>query len=223
MAIPSCKGQYLQLYCLSDIALANPKTAAPQLVPDDAFIGLPARFSAEKSFLRVRSYAPFNKTRKHFDLERQVIVKGSVLVFERDGGFSSDELNQLQQRFAAGVGLYRQEGLGQILVNPPFLDGLHFTPFKLANFDLPRQSTEKAPEELICWLKEKQAEKESETEVVQQVDRWIRELVKGQCPKNSQWGQLRTIATQVDDSMLLPSIQKLCALGALPRSSGQRK
>jgi len=62
---------------------------------------------------------------------------------------------------------------------------LHFTPFKLANFDLPRQSTEKAPEELICWLKEKQAEKESETEVVQQVDRWIRELVKGQCPKTA--------------------------------------
>ena len=78
----------LLLYCLSDLALTDPLTGISTLIPDPAaHFGLAeGSFNAGRSYIRVRNYAPFNSTRKRFDIERQVIARGSVLVFERSGG-----------------------------------------------------------------------------------------------------------------------------------------
>lgn len=194
-------GERLILYCCSDLALADPLTGAPTYVPDPAaHFGLEgATFAAGRSYLRTRSYAPFNSTRKQFDLERQVIAKGSVLVFDRPGGFGADDLAGLHKRLVCGCGNYRQDGLGQLWVNPPFLADEAFTPGAARALTPPAAAEDKPLPELAHWLNSRAAERADEAAAIKQVDGWIRDLVKESCPSNSQWGQLRIIALQAKD------------------------
>lgn len=208
-------GERLLLYCLSDLALTDRQTGAPILVPEPGVLQLDsATFNPARSYLRTRSYAPFNSTRKRFDLERQVIAKGSVLVYDRPGGFGAGELQQLQQRLACGIGSYRQDGLGQLLVNPPFLAEVSFAGFAAPALAPPPAAEPQRLPPLAGWLGAKAAQRSEEAAVVKQVDDWIRELAGDRCPKNSQWGQLRTIAVQGKDLDEIKSrLTKLCDAG----------
>jgi len=206
----------LLLYCLSDLALTDPLTGISTLIPDPAaHFGLAeGSFNAGRSYIRVRNYAPFNSTRKRFDIERQVIARGSVLVFERSGGYGLDELQQLQQRLAAGIGSHRQDGLGQILINPPFLAGFNFQPCEAQAVTPPALASAQRLPPLAGWLEARAAERAEEAAAVREVDGWIRQLVEGPCPKNSQWGQLRTIAVQGKDlADIEQRLKKLCCEG----------
>ncbi len=83
-------GDNLIIYCVSDLALTDPATGASTLIPSGAHFGFPdASFVATQSYLRVRKYAPFNRTRKRFDLERQVIAKGKRFALQQVGGILS--------------------------------------------------------------------------------------------------------------------------------------
>ena len=216
LQVPPASGDRLILYCFSDLALTDRLTGMPTLIPDPAaHFGLAeGAFNAGRSYIRARNYAPFNSTRKRFDLERQVIARGSVLVFERSGGYGLDELQQLQQRLAAGIGSHRQDGLGQILVNPPFLAGFDFQPFEAQALTSPALASAQPLPPLAGWLGTRAAERAEEAAAVKEVDGWIRQLVKGPCPKNSQWGQLRTIAVQAKDlADIEQQLIKLCCGG----------
>lgn len=205
----------LLLYCASDLALVDPVSASPLLIPTAEVFGLSAAtFNAQKSYLRIRSYAPFNAKRRHFDLERQVLAKGSVLVFDKTGGFSADELNVLQQRLGRGIGLYRQDGLGQIIVNPTFLENFGFNAFAAPVYHITQDDKAPVTPPVAKWLLEKEQEKQDEIKTIAEVDGWINELVSGPCPKNSQWGQLRTIAVQeADIEKIREKLKKLCSEG----------
>jgi len=206
----------LLFYCASDLALADQVTGAPVLVPTAKQFGLnDADFKEQKSYLRIRSYAPFNSTRRRFDLERQVVAKGSVLVFEKEEGeFTIAELSVLQRRLESGIGLYRQDGLGQILVNPPFLADFEFKEFDTPTFSLKLPPTSSKPPALAGWLKEKADERSTELATIKEVDGWINDLVNGPCPKNSQWGQLRIIAVQEKTLVgITAKATKLCSEG----------
>jgi CRISPR-associated protein Csx10 len=216
MQMQPVAGEQLTLYCLSDLALSDIQTGTPTFIPDPAgHLGLSdSSFSPGRSYIRIRSYAPFNTTRKCFDIERQVIAKGSVLVFTRTGGYSLHELQQLQQRLAAGIGSHRQDGLGRILVNPQFLAGFGFQPFEAQTIASPPSPASEPLPPVAAWLGSRSAERAEEAETIRQVDGWIRELIKGQCPKNSQWGQLRNIAVQLKElAEIKQRIEKLCSDG----------
>ena len=188
-------GGEIVLYCASDLALADNVTAAPVLTPAGDHFGLSGvTFLAEKSYLRVRSYAPFNSTRRHFDLERQVIAKGSVLVF-RAAPATTVDLPALVARLKRGIGLYRQEGLGQVLLNPGFLESFQYASGATGPaLEVPQLKTGVESPELTAWLNEKLAQRDQEVAAIAEVDGWIAALVGQNCPKNSQWGRLRTIA-----------------------------
>lgn len=112
------------VYLLSDAALIDEATGAPVTEPRPIDFGLPATswsLNRRRSFLRVRRYAPFNGHRRAFDLERQVIVAGSVLVFTRSGDGPALDAAAVERCARDGVGLHRQDGLGRILVNPSFV------------------------------------------------------------------------------------------------------
>ncbi|HQB37803.1 MAG TPA: hypothetical protein PL053_00830 [Deltaproteobacteria bacterium] len=208
--------QLIVLYCMSDLALTDPTTGSPVLIPDPELFGLEnAELNPCRSYLRTRSYAPFNGTRKRFDLERQVLTKGSVIAIERPGGnFSKAELEALQQKISRGIGLYRQDGLGQLLLNPGFLSGLGYKSFEVPAMPLPVEKVSGALPPLAGWLKSKSAEKQAEIEAIELVDGWIRQLVSASCPSNSQWGQLRNIAVQGKDlEMIRTRLNKLCSEG----------
>jgi hypothetical protein len=118
---PHPQGDRLVLWLLSD-ALLRDAHGRPCLAPDPEVLGLPgARFMPQYSALRHRSYSPWNAHRNTYGVERQVLVAGSVLVFERPGQFfTPDELTRLQ----AGLGTERHHGLGEVYVNPPLLEAM---------------------------------------------------------------------------------------------------
>lgn len=116
-ATPPCTGQQLTLLLLSDLALEY--LGQPCLEPLPQLLGLPegSHWLPTASFLRQRRYSPFNGWRRHYDPERQVISRGSVLRFELPRCLDQAE----RLRLADGLGLYQESGLGQILVNPALL------------------------------------------------------------------------------------------------------
>jgi hypothetical protein len=208
-------GSNLIIYCVSDLALSDSANGSPVLAPAGSYFGVPvACLQEEQSYLRIRRYAPFNGKRRRFDVERQVIAKGSVLVFKTDSALTKDELDALQARLERGVGLYRQDGLGQVLVNPPFLSDFKFTaaaPQPVPVLETPVQD-EIPP--LAAWLQTRARARDEEQEVIRQVHEWIKDLTKENCPKNSQWGQLREFALHGKDvADILARVQQLCTEG----------
>lgn len=204
---------HLALYCLSDVALVD-KQGFPTLVPEPELIGLSgAEFDGGRSYLRIRSYAPFNGTRRRFDLERQVIGKGSILVYS--GEFANDAVQSLQERVSVGIGLYRQEGLGKLLVNPAFLSAFSFTAADAVRLPVPEPSfADESKSPLAKWLLARSVEQEQARKTIEQVEGWITDLVSGPCPKNSQWGQLRNIAFQETAiEGIRDRVKRLCAEG----------
>lgn len=206
------------LFLLSDAAFSDPATGMPTLIPPSEQFGLPAGsvFLPNRSYVRVRSYASFNGTRRAFDIERQVVSKGSVLVFRNavEGtNFSVDELKVVANRLSEGVGLYRQEGLGQGLVNPPFLADLDVK----AESDGPTFAPTKKPEgkapPLAAWLEKKAKRTAEQVETVAKVDDWISNIAKANnAPKNSQWGRLRRIALLKSYDEMKKAVSDVCGV-----------
>lgn len=114
---PASNDNQLTLWLQSDLLLEH--NGQPCLQPLPELIGLPegSHWLADSSFLRARRYSLYNAYRRHYDSERQVISRGSVLRYELPHALSSEQLNSLQQ----GIGLQIESGLGQALVNPPLL------------------------------------------------------------------------------------------------------
>ncbi|MBM94525.1 MAG: hypothetical protein CMI09_01560 [Oceanospirillaceae bacterium] len=110
-------GTLLTLWLQSDLLLEH--NGQPYLQPQPELIGLPegSRWLVNSSFLRSRRYSLYNAYRRHYDSERQVISRGSVLRYELPQSLSPEQLNSLQQ----GIGLQIESGLGQALVNPELL------------------------------------------------------------------------------------------------------
>lgn len=113
--------QQITVWFLSDTALLDenglPVTAHTLKIP-----GLEsAQIIWGKSYLRYRSYSPYNSKRRKFDLERQVIEKGSVLTLELTQELTQEILLSLQQ----GIGVYREAGLGQVEVQHPLLKDIN--------------------------------------------------------------------------------------------------
>lgn len=116
----------LSLWLQADMVLQD-KTGRPFMVLQDETgrplmhgdeVGLPglpdSTIDWKKSHLRFRRYSPYNGKRRSFDMERQAIEKGSVLVVK------TKPLDQAGwEVLQAGLGLYRESGLGQVLVNHP--------------------------------------------------------------------------------------------------------
>lgn len=201
----SVTGNLLLIYALSDLALRDPMTGAPTLQPTERHFQLPqgTTFAANKSYLRIRSYAPFNGHRRAFDLERQVIGKGSVLAFEKETcDFNQDEIDDCRAALVKGVGSYRHDGLGRVLVQPKFLESDFVC--SLITVSAPAIqgpvtiSLPPAPTPFQSWLLAKAGQINEDNETIVEVTEWINQLVTEtsleHLPRNSQWGQLRNIA-----------------------------
>lgn len=107
----------LTLWLLSDLALES--AGQPCLQPDARLIGLPegSRWLPQMSFLRSRRYSPYNAYRRHYDPERQVISRGSVLRYQLPRPLEADTASALE----SGIGLHVEAGLGHVAVNPQLL------------------------------------------------------------------------------------------------------
>ena len=114
---PAGNGRELTLWLISDLLLQQ--QGQPCLIPHPELLGLPEGtvWNKAASFVRTRRYSPYNAFRKHYDPERQVISRGSVLRFTLPAPADAS----LLQTLAQGLGLARESGLGQVWVNPGLL------------------------------------------------------------------------------------------------------
>ncbi|SET68101.1 CRISPR-associated protein Csx10 [Nitrosomonas marina] len=106
----------LIFWLISDLALRN-EYGFPTFEPLAACFGLKGKLNWEKTFLRFRRYSPYNAYRRCYDQERQVIQQGSVICLDLDEEATEDDLIRLR----SGLGDYRYNGLGSMLINDDLL------------------------------------------------------------------------------------------------------
>ena len=105
----------LTLWCLSDLALIDEKTLQPTLQPAPQHFGLNSgELDISRSYIRSRSYSPYNSYRNAFDQQRQVITMGSIIHFTKlDPPLTSEQIKSLQRP----QGCFTENGLGSIVPN----------------------------------------------------------------------------------------------------------
>ena len=149
----------------------------------------------DKSQIRTRNYQTWNRKRYNRDADRQIIVKGSVLVVE-----TKTEIDTAI--FEKGIGSHLSEGFGKVLINPDFLVSEN------KKLDLILEKVENISEEyfaytekgenddlLISYLQKQEELKNSEFNI----DKKVNEFVKNNKSRYSdisasQWGQIRKYA-----------------------------
>jgi len=191
----------LTLWLTADMALY--RHGQPLLKPEPGDLGLPTgRLVAEKSFVRSRRYAPYNAKRRAPDLERQVLAAGSVLHFELDEPVNAALLPD-------SFGLFREAGLGTVLINPSLLAAEH--PVFEQSSDVAVTVAVSMPEHpLVAWLRRESAAIATTAIIHQRVEELMQELtqlyktaasmsgIADTGPGSSQWGRVRDIAMQTD-------------------------
>ncbi|MCB1657774.1 MAG: hypothetical protein KDI39_06050, partial [Pseudomonadales bacterium] len=107
----------LTLWLLSDLWIQ--KQGQSCLIPEPSLLGLPedAILITDRTFIRSRRYSLYNAYRHHYDCERHVISRGSVLCYQLSAPLDAAIESHLKQR----IGLATESGLGQVWINPPLL------------------------------------------------------------------------------------------------------
>jgi len=136
--------------------------------------------------IRYYEYTPYNFVRKE-DTQRCVIDKGSVIVLKNVSKKILDEISN-------GVGGFRSEGFGEVIINPEFLSKKYIkfkTSIKEENLE-----TENVNSKLIKYLKNRQLQKQNSAKLIREVKQCIKE--KGKWFFNiskSQWGNIRILSS----------------------------
>jgi CRISPR-associated protein Csx10 len=106
----------LVFWLQSDLALQD-AYGQPVLMPSAEHFGIDGELDTQRTFLRFRNYSPYNGYRRSYDNVRQVITQGSIITFQLNAPVSDEVKNS----WLSGIGLYRESGLGQVLINHPLL------------------------------------------------------------------------------------------------------
>ncbi len=178
----------------SDTALADPLSGEPAQIPHPAHFGFPEdwKLVVPKSAWSVRRFVPYNGKRRSRDLERRVLERGSTLTF---AGATKVDVQALEVALESGVGLFRQEGLGQVVVEPWFLATLH-PEFREYSAEQQVPVGQKPESPLADWILEQSRQVVAEERVVLQAEVSARELStrlgrarrkRDPVPSRSQW------------------------------------
>ena len=207
---------YLVLWLASDMAVYN-QYGQPTLSPNLQELGLSdcGVFDSSKSFVRTRKYAPYNGFRRSYDLERQVLAKGSVLSYELTSDLTETDLQTLSQ----GLGVYTESGLGQIVLDEAFLQ-LEARQAELTEWEQVAKTSNQPSKttDLIQYLQMKCDEAQATGEDANKIDEQLKVLTKlyqsarnfngaqkgSVCgPTKTQWGMVRQQATNAKDNASL--------------------
>jgi hypothetical protein len=188
----------------SDLALVD-QHGFPTLEPAGTHFGLAGwKLDRQHSYLRFRRYSLWNAKRGGPDIERQVICKGSVMVFtaENAAGEASPKLR---------VGLGQAEGLGRVRVGE---DWLQSEQPKFDNASACAGATAPAavaavldPNDITSWVHERHEEKQLDIKAARQAREWCCRWDRAQGKVSpSQWARLNDAAREAD------TLEKLLAL-----------
>ena len=207
------------LLAMSDLALVDDAGEAI-LAPTGTALGLPAAaVDFAGTFIRTRCYAPYNARRRSHDIGRNVIEQGSVITLT--GSMPATELASL----ADGVGIHREAGLGEVLVNAAFLS--QYRPEFAKGEDLLQSVVSQArvirPDPaFITWLRARDVGTTTEMETaLQTAAMWLQAYKQCQKsarvylglrsgdqvgPASSQWSTVYAAARNTRDAATLPTL-----------------
>lgn len=181
-------------WCVSDIGLRDPQTGDVTLRPSPLHFGLPPdwTFDPSRSFLGSRRYSPFNSTWMRHDVERQVLIGGSVIYFR--AGSTPLDVPAIRARVAAGVGVWRQDGLGQVLWEPDVLATT--VPVRSSSAPVqqrPPPDPSMPSDDVGRWLQARVSDAERAERAWALGKSWVPKFERARLPA-SQWGEVRRIA-----------------------------
>lgn len=181
----------------SDLFLLD-ENGFPTLRPVAFHFGLSEEWTIcpERSFMRFRRYSPWNGKRGGRDIERQVIAKGSVMVF-----IHPDPNAVAKPKLCVGAG--QSEGLGRIRVSEKWLTSEQpsFGPARTPGIDtIDVLESPQDTNDLTPWIKERNKEKQFDVRVAAVARNWVRRWQQCQVKVSaSQWGRLDALARDVDN------------------------
>ncbi|MEA3448147.1 MAG: hypothetical protein U9Q98_06820 [Bacteroidota bacterium] len=200
------KNKQLVVYAASNLCLLN-EYGQPCLTPklEDFNLENIATPNLRDTQIRTHTYSPWNSKRNTTDTQRNVILKGSVMVFDLDEEVSIDDL-------PTSVGEYQAEGMGRVIYNPEFLvfneegiSDIKFKDIKKGNDENSDNKTDKVltHTKLGNLLAAKRKELNEEKEIGEKIHDVLTsddyQMFFDKDISNSQWGEIRSMATQEKD------------------------
>lgn len=202
-SIPTKNGDYggLLIYADSNLCFFD-ESGSPTYRPTAKQLGFDQmEINWEKSQIRTYIYAPWNQKRYNRDADRYCISKGSVFVLE------GNVPDSFSEHFT--VGDYTSEGFGQVVINPEFLK---FDPltgvlryrmgdkinsaFTTNTLNIKESEIDR---NLLQYLKRKRDDYYEASGILNEVADFKREKENRRIYReisNSQWGNIRSIATR---------------------------
>lgn len=138
----------------------------------------------DKTYIKTSNYHPYNYKRQTKEYTRVCINKGSIIT-----------LQNCLDSIDAKVGAFLNEGFGEIIINPKFLEKKEPNLMKFQEIKTLTASSA-YDKNLISFLQSKQQKENDIFEVSSDVQRVYEKLIG---PSKSQWGQIRTFASIAKD------------------------
>lgn len=188
----------------------------PTLRPKAIDLGLAGEIDWTRSQVRSFHYAPWNNKRQAYDSERCGIEKGSVFVVKP---LEPGDCKPAAAKSGNGhVGVYQNEGFGDVIYNPYFLtaagpDGKSTLKYLKAKEGIEKTGAvgSKTPDTpLLLYLKTQQKAKAYEWSIYDAVDKFVEDNVQKfrGAAFASQWGTIRGIAMASKPEKVRANIDK---------------
>ncbi|SOE24066.1 hypothetical protein SAMN06298216_4437 [Spirosomataceae bacterium TFI 002] len=148
-----------------------------------------AKIDWSKTFLRFRTYAPFNAHRNAYDAQRLIVEKGSVITFK-------EPVIVAKQFLENRIGVHKTEGFGEVEYNLAILDQGSFDIKKNETTDLRKKQSEnssetaKSNDPLLEALNRRKAAKEKLIIDYSIVEKIIKDNKFNKNIGHSQWGNV---------------------------------
>ncbi len=221
------EGNKTVIYLASDLCLEENGIYVTRLKPEHFGLANGTAIDWKHSFVRIRKYSPWNAFWKGRMRERQVIRKGSVITLT-----GSVDPAKLKAKFEKGFGLFREEGLGRLLVNPSFicnkkpaLEGSDGNTSAISLSELPAQAD--SDKNLLALLKHRTSSlisgQDSKKRGIEWAkfcySHWYSKYGIENCPGKSQWGTIREISTTYHNKQcsLIEALDSYCNHGTSSR------
>lgn len=190
-------GQEILIYAQSNLCFVNgfgETTAEPSA---EQLTGLvDAEIVWENSQIRSRKYQNWNGHRNNKDVDRIILMKGSV--------FAVRTAKPIENAFfERGIGSFKSEGFGQVLINPSFLQSNTemiqggYEKIERENSPVYHQGLHVKTDQIIAALERRSRSFSFEKEVNKMVDEFKQKNASVfNSISNSQWGTLRVYSKQ---------------------------
>lgn len=211
------------IYLASDLCLEENGIYVTRLKPEHFGLDNSIAIDWKHSFVRIRKYSPWNAFWKGRMRERQVIRKGSVITLT-----GSVDSAKLKTKFEKGFGLFREEGLGRLLINPlfvcnrkPIFEGSGSNTSAITLSELPSQAN--SDNNLLALLTHRTSiltqDQDSKKRGIELAkfcySHWYNKYGLENCPGKSQWGTIREITTTYHNMevSLIEALDNYCLHG----------